>query len=176
MRVRPVTKGNTCSNDFAGKRFPAGFVATEAIALLSYIKMAHAQHAYRLVTRDEHDAARTSGKFAGSPLDHRDGYIHLSYAAEVIPTATRYFAGTTLALLRVHLPSVISTGLRVQEEVVASRGTAFPHVYPAEAGSGCPAIPWACIDAAWEVPLGGGTGGWTWPSEISSVGSQLAPN
>ena len=37
--------------------------------------------------------AERAGAFTGAPVDHADGYIHFSTAAQVAETAARHFAG-----------------------------------------------------------------------------------
>jgi hypothetical protein len=39
------------------------------------------------------DGGRGAGRFEGSAVDHADGYIHFSTAAQAGETARRYFAG-----------------------------------------------------------------------------------
>jgi len=46
---------------------------------------------YRILARDEWRAAIAEGKYSGSSLDHRDGFIHLSTLEQSINTAKLYF-------------------------------------------------------------------------------------
>jgi uncharacterized protein (DUF952 family) len=48
---------------------------------------------FRLVKADEWAATQAAGAFAGSGIDIRDGYIHMSVASEVKTTARVYFGG-----------------------------------------------------------------------------------
>jgi uncharacterized protein (DUF952 family) len=81
---------------------------------------------YKLLSADEWRAAQAAGRFAGSAVDHADGYIHFSAADQVVETATRHFAGRRgLVLL------AVDAG-RLGEELrwEPSRGGAlFPHLY-----------------------------------------------
>ena len=48
---------------------------------------------YKILPRAEWTVAVAAGRFEGSAVDHQDGYIHLSTAAQAGETARRYFAG-----------------------------------------------------------------------------------
>lgn len=48
---------------------------------------------YKILPRAEWTAAAAAGRFEGSAVDRRDGYIHFSTAAQAFETARRYFAG-----------------------------------------------------------------------------------
>jgi len=66
--------------------------------------------------------------FAGSPIDHADGYIHFSTADQVKETAALYFRGETDLLLVAVDAGRLGPALRYE----ASRGGAlFPHLYSA---------------------------------------------
>jgi len=70
--------------------------------------------------------AERSGVFRGSDADLRDGFIHLSTAAQVAETASKHFAGQS-GLLLVHVDSArLGDALKWEP----SRGGAlFPHLY-----------------------------------------------
>ncbi|SDZ29269.1 Uncharacterized conserved protein, DUF952 family [Micromonospora pattaloongensis] len=96
---------------------------------------------YKLLTAEEWSVARAVGRFEGSAVDHRDGFIHLSGREQVVETARRHFAGGAgLALLTVD-PDRLGAALRWEP----SRGGAlFPHLYgplPVDAVVGVDAIP-----------------------------------
>jgi len=82
--------------------------------------------AYKLLDRQEWDAARVLGSYAGSGVDRADGYIHMSTAEQVGETARRHYAGReALVLVEIDLDAV---GSALKWE--ASRGGAlFPHLY-----------------------------------------------
>jgi uncharacterized protein (DUF952 family) len=71
--------------------------------------------------------SEVAGRFAGSPVDCRDGFIHLSTAAQVRETARRHFAGVgDLLVVAVSSRALAPFGLRWEP----SRGGAlFPHLY-----------------------------------------------
>ncbi|SBT39245.1 DUF952 domain-containing protein [Micromonospora narathiwatensis] len=83
---------------------------------------------YKILADDEWEQARAVGRFTGTALDLRDGFVHLSGADQVVETARRHFAGVTgLTLLTVD-PGRLGDALRWE----ASRGGAlFPHLYAA---------------------------------------------
>src|SRR5271157_6230741 len=48
---------------------------------------------YKIMTASEWEAARAEGVYRGSAQDQRDGFIHLSTAAQIAGTARKYFSG-----------------------------------------------------------------------------------
>lgn len=82
--------------------------------------------AYKLVDNAEWELARLDGAYAGSAVDLRDGYIHMSSAAQLAETARRHYAGRTDLLL----VSVDLTALGDALKWEASRGgDLFPHLF-----------------------------------------------
>jgi uncharacterized protein (DUF952 family) len=81
---------------------------------------------YKIAARADWEAAVAIGQFEGAAIDLRDGYIHLSTAAQAQETARLHFAGQTgLVLLRLDAAKL---GPALQWE--PSRGGAlFPHLY-----------------------------------------------
>jgi uncharacterized protein (DUF952 family) len=81
---------------------------------------------YKIAARSDWDDALASGRFEGAAIDLRDGYIHLSTAAQAQETARLHFAGQAgLVLLRLDAAKL---GAALKWE--ASRGGAlFPHLY-----------------------------------------------
>ena len=70
--------------------------------------------------------AEHAGRFGGSEVDRKDGFIHFSTAAQVAETAAKHFAGQdNLLLVRVDAGAL---GAALKWE--PSRGGAlFPHLY-----------------------------------------------
>ncbi len=89
--------------------------------------------------RAEWQAAVTAGRFEGSAIDHKDGFIHLSAAHQVRETAARHFAGRD-GLMLVAFPE---DGLENLKWEPSRGGDLFPHVYG----------PIAAAAAAWAKPL-----------------------
>jgi uncharacterized protein (DUF952 family) len=70
--------------------------------------------------------AEAAGKFRGSPVDIKDGFIHFSTAAQASETAAKHFAGQSDLLL----VSVDAARLGDALKWEPSRGGAlFPHLY-----------------------------------------------
>lgn len=81
---------------------------------------------YKILGRDEWEAAKGHGAFTGSAVDLRDGYIHLSAAGQAQETARLHFSGRgNLVLLGIDA-DVLGDALKWE----ASRGGAlFPHLF-----------------------------------------------
>lgn len=83
---------------------------------------------YKILPRADWSNAQASGLFVGSPVDHEDGFIHFSNAAQAAETARRHFAGQAdLVVLEVEADDL-------GDDLVweASRGgELFPHLYGA---------------------------------------------
>src|SRR5262245_28322855 len=70
--------------------------------------------------------AERLGRFRGSAVDLRDGFIHFSTAAQVAETAAKHFAGQSDLLLVVVDGDALGPALKWEP----SRGGAlFPHLY-----------------------------------------------
>ena len=95
---------------------------------------------YKIVPASLWQDARRAGLFTGAPVDHADGFIHFSTAAQVSETAARHFAGQQDLLLLAVDGDMLGAALVYEP----SRGGAlFPHLYAA--------LP---LDAVlWEKPL-----------------------
>lgn len=81
---------------------------------------------FKILGRDEWAAAQAAGRFEGSAVDHQDGYIHFSTAAQAPETARRYFSGRTdLVVLEVEGDD-LGTALKWEP---SRGGDLFPHLY-----------------------------------------------
>ena len=79
---------------------------------------------YKIVSADQWREAEAAGRFEGSEVDRRDGFIHFSTAAQVRETALRHFAARHGLLL----VAVETATVPIRWE--PSRGGAlFPHLY-----------------------------------------------
>jgi uncharacterized protein (DUF952 family) len=81
---------------------------------------------YKICPASRWREAEREGRFHGSDVDLRDGFIHFSTAEQVAETAAKHFAGERdLVLVRVDAAKL---GDRLKWE--PSRGGAlFPHLY-----------------------------------------------
>jgi uncharacterized protein (DUF952 family) len=81
---------------------------------------------FHITTADEAAAAHAAGTYRPAAFD-REGFIHCSYARQVIEVANRLFRGRTdLVLLEID-PSRLSG--RVVEENLEGGREPYPHVY-----------------------------------------------
>lgn len=101
----------------------------------------HPARAFKILTAAEWAGFRADGRFEGSPVDHADGFIHLSAADQVEGTLARHFDGLAgLVLAEVDL-GALGDAVRWEK----SRGGAlFPHVYgvlPLSAVVGTKSVP-----------------------------------
>lgn len=83
---------------------------------------------YKILPASLWREAEHAGRFAGSEVDIKDGFIHFSTAAQVTETAVKHFAGQHDLLL----VSVDAGALGAALKWEPSRGGAlFPHLYGA---------------------------------------------
>jgi uncharacterized protein (DUF952 family) len=98
---------------------------------------------YKILPRTEWAAVQAAGRFDGSPVDRRDGYIHFSTAAQAQETARRHFADQPgLVVLEVEGDD-LGDALRWEP---SRGGELFPHLYGA--------LPAARVRAVLDAPLG----------------------
>jgi uncharacterized protein (DUF952 family) len=96
-------------------------------------------HVYKILPRAEWIAAQDQGRFDGSGIDLKDGYIHLSTAAQAAETARLHFAGLDgLVLLKIAAED-LGASLRWEP---SRGGQLFPHLYgpldPRQVAAACP--------------------------------------
>ena len=81
---------------------------------------------YKIISRQEWDAAARAGAFNGAGVDLKDGYVHLSTAAQAPETARLHFAGREdLVLVRLDAERL---GAALKWEP-SRGGQLFPHYY-----------------------------------------------
>lgn len=81
---------------------------------------------YKILARAEWTQAQTAGVFAGSAVDHADGFIHFSTAQQAAETARRHFAGQAdLVVLEIEADDL---GAALVWEP-SRGGDLFPHLY-----------------------------------------------
>lgn len=81
---------------------------------------------YKILTEAEWEAAKTAGRFDGSTVDRKDGYIHFSTALQAQETARRYFCGVDGLVLLSVPTEVLGPELRWEP---SRGGDLFPHLY-----------------------------------------------
>jgi uncharacterized protein (DUF952 family) len=81
---------------------------------------------YKILDKTDWAILRKSGRFEGSADDKRDGFIHLSTAAQLRGTAAKHFSGRgDLALLEIEAER-IGDALRWEP---SRDGLLFPHLH-----------------------------------------------
>jgi uncharacterized protein (DUF952 family) len=81
---------------------------------------------FKITSKSEWQAAVDAGQFMGSALDLKDGYIHLSTAAQARETARLHFAGQENLLLVAITEESVAGALKWEP---SRGGQLFPHVY-----------------------------------------------
>ena len=86
--------------------------------------MSEPERLFHITTREQWNHARLAGSYQAESLV-REGFIHLSTAAQLEATAARHFAGRQgLVVLEID-PSRLRWEVRWEE----AHGEAFPHLY-----------------------------------------------
>jgi uncharacterized protein (DUF952 family) len=80
---------------------------------------------FKIVAAGEWRAAEIAGRFTGSAVDLRDGYIHFSTRAQAPQTARRHFAGQSDLLL----VAVSVDALGALRWEPSRNDELFPHLY-----------------------------------------------
>lgn len=112
-----------------------------------------ARYLYHLVARATWDAEAHEAAAYAPPSLATEGFVHCSYADQVLATAARYYAGRSdLVVLQIDRAKVTA---EVRDEPV--RDTRFPHVYGA--------IEKAAVVAVFALAVGD-DGGFVMPGEI----------
>jgi uncharacterized protein (DUF952 family) len=81
---------------------------------------------YKIVEAAAWESAIHAGMFLGAEIDLRDGYIHLSTAAQAAETARRHFAGREGLLLVAVEAQTLGEALKWEP---SRGGDLFPHLY-----------------------------------------------
>lgn len=85
---------------------------------------------YKIVSEREWRAAEAAGRFEGSAVDLKDGFIHFSTAAQAPETAAKHFAGAhDLLLVAVDTGALDRTNGADLKWEVSRGGALFPHLY-----------------------------------------------
>jgi uncharacterized protein (DUF952 family) len=104
---------------------------------------------YKILTRRAWEEAGVSGAYIGSPLDLKDGFIHLSTAAQAGETARLHFRGQSDLIIVGFDAEAFGDVLRWEP---SRGGQLFPHLFealPVKAAASIDALP---LDAR-QVPI-----------------------
>lgn len=83
---------------------------------------------YKIVDASVWEAAIAAGTFLGAEVDLKDGYIHLSTAAQAAETARLHFAGREGLVLVAVEAQALGDALKWEP---SRSGDLFPHLYGA---------------------------------------------
>ncbi len=98
---------------------------------------------FKILPRREWAVAQAAGRFEGSGVDLKDGFIHFSTAAQAQETARRHFAGQAELVVLAIEADDLGAALRWEP---SRGGDLFPHLYGVlDAG---------LVRAVTEAPLG----------------------
>ena len=106
------------------------------------------RYVFKIAGTDEWAQAEASGRYAGSPDDARDGFIHFSSAEQVAGTLDKHFAGRHALVLACVDTQDLGDDLKWE---VSRGGKAFPHLY---AGLPNPGLPMSAVVATLPIPDG----------------------
>ena len=81
---------------------------------------------YKVATGTVFRASEAAGMFLGMPVDHADGYVHFSAAAQLRETLKLYFAGQSDLVLFAVRAGELGKTLRWEP---SRGGQLFPHVF-----------------------------------------------
>ena len=81
---------------------------------------------YKICERTAWEEAEAAGRYAGSPVDYRDGFIHFSSAAQLEGTAAKHFAGLSDLVLVAVDGDALGDALKWEP---SRGGELFPHLY-----------------------------------------------
>jgi uncharacterized protein (DUF952 family) len=101
---------------------------------------------FKIVARDAWEEASRLGSYAGSSVDVRDGFIHLSAYHQLEETAAKHFSGQDDLLLIAFDADALGDALKWEP---SRGGDLFPHLY----------APLPAARALWTKPLPLGTDG-----------------
>ena len=86
----------------------------------------HETWVFKVCPAPEWAAAEAAGHYTGSADDHRDGFIHLSTAAQLEGTLAKHFAGQSNLVIATIDVAQLGDALKWE---VSRGGASFPHYY-----------------------------------------------
>ena len=88
--------------------------------------MPNPEFIYKIASRPVFEASAATGRFAGMPIDLKDGYVHFSTAAQLAETLRLHFAGQSDLIVFSVSCFDLGAGLRWEP---SRGGQLFPHLY-----------------------------------------------
>jgi len=110
---------------------------------------------FKILPRAEWTEAEAAGTFTGSVVDVKDGYIHLSTAAQAADTARLHFAGQGDLVLLTLDAETFGAALKWEP---SRGGQLFPHLYAS--------LPTAAVKSVRDLPLN--AEGWPDPGLLTA--------
>ena len=98
---------------------------------------------FHMCQKADWEAAQRAGRYDGTALDRKDGFIHLSTAAQVRETAARHLRGVEGLVLIGIDPDALGDALRWEK---SRRDMEFPHLYGP--------LPFESVRSTWDIPVG----------------------
>lgn len=84
---------------------------------------------YKICTSALWEEMQRTGVFAGMPIDHDDGYVHLSTAEQQEETVRKYFANKSGYVVLAIDAEALGDALVWEPSSSGSRPGLFPHLY-----------------------------------------------
>jgi uncharacterized protein (DUF952 family) len=81
---------------------------------------------FKIVHRDEWDAAKDAGHYDGSAKDRADGFLHFSTAKQLMGTLQKYYAAEKDLVLVAVDEELLGAALKYEP---SRDGALFPHLY-----------------------------------------------
>ncbi len=81
---------------------------------------------FKIESEEVWHTAQVAGVYTGAPVDHADGFIHLSAADQVLGTLEKHFADRTGLVLIAYKAEALGSDLHWE---VSRGGALFPHLY-----------------------------------------------
>ena len=98
---------------------------------------------FHMCQKTDWEAALRAGRYDGTALDRKDGFMHFSTAGQVRETAARHLGGVEgLVLIGVD-PDALGDALRWEK---SRRDMEFPHLYGT--------LPLDAVRSTWDLPVG----------------------
>ncbi|MEO6012467.1 MAG: DUF952 domain-containing protein [Devosia sp.] len=88
--------------------------------------MRNPEFVYKIASREAFESSLAAGRFAGMPIDLKDGYVHFSTAGQLAETLKLHFAGQRDLIVFAVRCYDVGAALRWEP---SRGGQLFPHLY-----------------------------------------------